>query len=148
MRPPMKKIDYKVGDKVEVCSKEQGFIGSYYEATIISCLDNGRYVIRYKNLLKDDESSELLTETLLPKDFRPSPPRVCNPSKFQFNQKVDVFDNDGWWVGEIKSEKILMEKSCSYIVYFDYTDQSIQYPYDQIRVHHDLMFSGEWMMEA
>ncbi|PNX95658.1 RNA binding protein, partial [Trifolium pratense] len=56
MRPPMKKIDYKVGDKVEVCSKEEGFMGSYYEATIASCLDNGRYVIRYKNLLKDDES--------------------------------------------------------------------------------------------
>jgi hypothetical protein len=147
MRPPMKKIDYKVGDKVEVCSKEEGFMGSYYEATIVSCLDNGKYVIRYKNLLKDDESG-LLTETLLSKDLRPSPPRVRNPSKFQLNQKVDVFDNDGWWVGKIISEKILMGKSYYYTVYFKYTDQTVYYTCDQIRVHHELMFSGEWMMEA
>ncbi|GAU14535.1 hypothetical protein TSUD_250770 [Trifolium subterraneum] len=147
MRPPMKKIDYKVGDKVEVCSKEEGFVGSYYEATIVSCLDNGKYVICYKNLLKDDES-EFLTETLLPKDFRPSPPRVRNPLKFRLNQKVDVFDNDGWWVGKIISEKIFMENSYYYNVYFDYTHQSIYYRCDKIRVHHEMMFSGEWMMEA
>ncbi|KAK2377744.1 protein AGENET DOMAIN (AGD)-CONTAINING P1 [Trifolium repens] len=132
MRPPMKKIDYKVGDKVEVCSKEEGFMGSYYEATIVSCLDNGKYVIRYKNLLKDDES-RLLIETLLLKDLRPSPPRVRNPSKFQLNQKVDVFDNDGWWVGKIISEKILMGKSYYYTVYFKYTDQTVYYTCDQIR---------------
>jgi hypothetical protein len=104
-------------------------------------------VIRYKNLLKDDES-ELLTETLLPKDLRPSPPRVRIPSKFQLNQKVDVFDNDGWWVGKIISEKILMGKSYYYTVYFKYTGQTVYYTCDQIRVHHELMFSGEWMMEA
>ncbi|PNY02275.1 RNA binding protein [Trifolium pratense] len=147
MRPPMKRIDYNVGDKVEVCCKEEGFVGSYYEATIVSCLDNGKYVVRYKNLLKDDESG-LLTEALFPKDLRPLPPRVRNPPKFQLNQKVDVFDKDGWWVGEITSEKIRMQKSYYYNVYFDYTNQNIYYPCDQIRVHHELSFSGEWILEA
>jgi hypothetical protein len=147
MRPPMKRIDYNVGDKVEVCCKEEGFVGSYYEATIVSCLDNGKYVVRYKNLLKDDESG-LLTETFFPKDLRPLPPRVRNPPKFQLNQKVDVFDKDGWWVGEITSEKIRMQKSYYYNVYFDYTHQNIYYPCNQIRVHHELSFSGEWILEA
>ncbi|AET00175.1 putative Agenet-like domain-containing protein [Medicago truncatula] len=146
MRPPVKRVDYKVGDKVEVCSKEEGFVGSYFEATIVSCLESGKYVIRYKNLLKDDES-ELLMETLFPKDLRPLPPRVRNPSRFELNQKVDVFDNDGWWVGKIASEKILMEKSYYYSVYFDYCHQTIYYPCDQIRVHQELVW-GDWIFEA
>ncbi|AET00182.1 putative Agenet-like domain-containing protein [Medicago truncatula] len=146
MRPPEKRVDYKVGDKVEVCSEDEGFVGSYFEATIVSCLESGKYVIRYKNLLKDDES-ELLMETLFPKDLRPIPPHVRNPLKFKLNQKVDVFDNDGWWVGKIASEKILMEKSCYYSVYFDYCHQTIYYPCDQIRVHQELVW-GDWIFEA
>jgi len=56
MRPPIKRVDYKVGDKVEICSKEEGLVGSYYGGTIVSCLDErGKYIVRYKNLLKDDE---------------------------------------------------------------------------------------------
>lgn len=88
MRLPTKRVDYKVGDKVEVlCSKEDGLVGSYYEDTIVSCLDErGKYTVRYKNLLKDDES-ELLTEILFPKDLCPVPPRVRRPSKFKLNQK-------------------------------------------------------------
>jgi len=61
MRPPTKRVDYKVGDKVEVCSKDDGLVGSYYEGTIVSCHDEReKYTVRYKNLLKDDES-KLLT---------------------------------------------------------------------------------------
>jgi hypothetical protein len=144
---PMRRINYNVGDKVEVCCKEEGFVGSYFEATIVSCLDNGKYVVRYKNLLKDDES-ELLTETFFPKDLRPLPPQVRNPPYFQLNQKVDVFDKDGWWVGEIASEKIRMENTYYYNVYFEYYHESNYYPCDQIRVHHELSFNGEWILEA
>jgi len=147
MRPPTKRVDYKVGDKVEVCSKEDGLVGSYYESTIVSCLEErGKYTVRYKNLLKDDES-ELFIEILFPKDLCLIPPRVRRPSKFQLNQKVDVFDNDGWWVGEIIRDKILMQKTYYYSVYFDYTNQTIYYPCDQIRVHQELSW-GEWIMEA
>ncbi|KEH36508.1 hypothetical protein MTR_2g011700 [Medicago truncatula] len=101
MRPPTKRVDYKVGDKVEVCSKEDGLVG--------------KYTVRYKNLLKDDES-ELLTEILFLKDLCLVPPRVRRPSKFKLNQKVYVFDNDGWWIGEITSDKILMQKTYYYNV--------------------------------
>lgn len=47
MRPPMRRVNYKVRDKVEVCSKEEGFVGSYFKATIISCLENEEYVVLY-----------------------------------------------------------------------------------------------------
>lgn len=138
MRPPLKRIDFCKGDKVEVCSKEDGFLGSYYEATVVSHLDNGLYVVRYKNLLEDDESSPL-TETLYPKELRPSPPKV-NSSHFSLYQKVDAFDNDGWWVGEISGRT-----GSYYFVYFASSNEEIAYPCSQIRVHHEWV-NGEWVL--
>ena len=96
MRSTMKRSNYKYGDKVEVCSKEEGFVGSYFEATIVSCLFNGQYLVCYKNLLQDDKFG-LLLETVYPYEIRPLPPRVRSPHEFQLNQKVDAFDNDGWY---------------------------------------------------
>ncbi|CAI8601192.1 unnamed protein product [Vicia faba] len=145
MRPPMKRVNYNVGDKVEVCSREEGFIGSYFKATIVSCLQNEKFMIRYENLLLDDESGPLI-EIINRRELRPLPPRVRNPPEFHFNQKVDVFDNDGWWLGEITSEKTLSENYYCYNVYFNTTDQTIYYPCDRIRVHHEWIY-GEWILE-
>lgn len=145
MRPPMKRVDYNIGDKVEICSREQGFIGSYYKATIVSCLQNEKFMIRYENLLSEDESGPL-TETIHRRELRPLPPHVRNPPEFHLNQKVDVFDNDGWWLGEITSEKTLYEDYYYYKVYFYPTDETIYYPCDRIRGHHEWIY-GEWILE-
>lgn len=146
MRPPMRRINYNVGDKVEVCSREEGFVGSYYNATIISCLQNGKYVIRYKNLLLDDESGPLI-EMIYSRELRPLPPHVRHPHEFHLNQRVDVFDNDGWWLGEITSERFFFENCYYYRVYFSTTFETICYPQDRIRVHHEWLY-GEWILEA
>ncbi|XP_061371243.1 protein AGENET DOMAIN (AGD)-CONTAINING P1-like [Gastrolobium bilobum] len=140
MRRPMKRVDFCRGKKVEVCSKEDGFVGSYYEATLVSHLPNGLCVVRYTNLLEDDESQPL-TETLYQKELRPLPPRVQG-SAFSLYQKVDVFDNDGWWVGEITGRRI---SDSHYYVYFTTTNEEIAYPYSQIRVHHDWV-NGDWLL--
>lgn len=42
---------FQKGDKVEVESEESGFIGSYYESTIVSPIDTSRYKVKYKTLL-------------------------------------------------------------------------------------------------
>ncbi|XP_061372917.1 protein AGENET DOMAIN (AGD)-CONTAINING P1-like [Gastrolobium bilobum] len=139
MHPPLKRVNFCRGDKVEVCSKEEGFLGSYYEATIVSHLDNGLYVVRYKNLLEDNESQPL-TETLYPKELRPLPPRV-HASQFALYQKVDAFDNDGWWVGSITGRS-----GSHYYVYFSTTNEEIAYPSSHIRVHaalNRILFEGE-----
>jgi len=146
MRSTMKRRNYNYGDKVEVCSKEEGFVGSYFEATIVSCLFNGQYLVRYKNLMQDDKSG-LLLETVYLYEIRPLPSRVHSPKEFQLNQKVDAFDNDGWWLGQIASEKIITEEGHYYKVHFDTTYETICYPSDRIRVHHD-WFDGEWIIEA
>ncbi|KAK7264397.1 hypothetical protein RJT34_32006 [Clitoria ternatea] len=139
MRPPQKRIDFQRDDKVEVCSNEEGFIGSYYEATVVSHLDNGLYMVRYKTLLEDDESQPL-TETLFPKELRPVPPRV-HSSNFSLYQCVDAFDNDGWWVGRITGQS----DSSHYLVYFESSNEEIAYHSSKIRVHHEWLH-GEWIL--
>ncbi|KAK7312868.1 hypothetical protein VNO77_37071 [Canavalia gladiata] len=139
MRPPRKRIDFSIGDKVEVCSKEEGFLGSYYEATVLSHLDNGLYVVRYHTLLEDDESQPL-TETLFPKELRPAPPPV-HSSNFSLYQSVDAFDNDGWWLGQITGKR----GSSHYYVYFSTTHEQIAYPIHNIRLHHE-WHDGEWFL--
>jgi hypothetical protein len=143
MRPPATKVNYKVGDKIEVCSKEEGFIGSYYEATIASCLENGKYVVRYKTILEDDKS-DLLKETLFPKDIRTIPPRVKKSHSFQLGQRVDVFYNDGWWIGIIIGQKILIRKRYYIRVHFISLNKMMYCPCARIRVHKELIY-GEWI---
>ncbi|KAI4333852.1 hypothetical protein L6164_018610 [Bauhinia variegata] len=139
MRPPSKKINFYRDDIVEVCSKEQGFEGSYYEARVISHLDNGLYVVEYKNLLENDESGPLV-ETVYPKELRPHPPKI-SARGYALNEKVDAFDNDGWWVGKITGRTGL-----NYHVYFEYCDQEIAYPVSQLRVHQEFIH-GKWVVD-
>jgi hypothetical protein len=49
------KVDHKVGDKVEVYNNKEGFMSTYYEGTIVSCIENGKYVVHYKNLFEYDK---------------------------------------------------------------------------------------------
>lgn len=123
---------------MEVCGKEEGFFGSYYEATIVSYLNNARYVVRYKTLVDDDEAKPL-TETVNLRELRPSPPLVRSTSEFSLHQKVDAFHNDGWWVGEITGKS-----GSQYTVYFATSNEEIVYPSSQIRVHQDWV-NGEWI---
>jgi len=138
MRQPRKMINFGHGDKVEVCSTEEGFLGSYYLATVVSRLDNGLYVVRYDTLLEDN-SSQPLTETLYPRELRPKPPRVT-ASSFALSQQVDVFENDGWWVGEI-TEKVDDDHYC---VYLSTTEEEVVYPASAIRVHQEWL-NGRWV---
>ncbi|OIS97428.1 PREDICTED: DUF724 domain-containing protein 3-like [Nicotiana attenuata] len=92
---------FQKGDEVEVESGELGFIGSYYEATIVSRIGTSCYKVKYKTLLTEDES-ELLEEIVPASEVRPVPPHIENPEGgFSLYDGVDVFDNDGWWFGFI-----------------------------------------------
>ncbi|KAK3008403.1 hypothetical protein RJ639_013933 [Escallonia herrerae] len=55
--------DFFGGDKVGVSSKADGFVGSYFSATVISELMNEGYVVQYMRLLKEDMSGRLNFET-------------------------------------------------------------------------------------
>ncbi|KAF6169992.1 hypothetical protein GIB67_034384 [Kingdonia uniflora] len=90
---------FRAGDQVEVQIEEDGFRGSYYEATVVAPMENRGYYIEYKTLLTDDQK-RLLREDVDETDIRPVPPEI-KVSCFAPLDIVDAFDNDGWWVGKI-----------------------------------------------
>ncbi|CAK9186254.1 unnamed protein product [Ilex paraguariensis] len=121
---------FRRGDRVEVASKEEGFNGSYYAATVISELLKKEYIVQYKTLLKDDLSGPL-REIVSVDEFRPAPPEIPATGLGLYD-KVDAFDNDGWWVGKITG-KIGNE----FFVYFETTGDEIVYPLENLRIHQE-----------
>ncbi|XP_049409174.1 protein AGENET DOMAIN (AGD)-CONTAINING P1-like [Solanum stenotomum] len=133
---------FQKGDEVEVASQVYGFIGSYYEATIVSSIGAYHYRIKYKNLLTDDESAPL-EEMFTSAAIRPVPPHqdeTMSENGFRLYDMVNVFANDGWWFGFI-SGKIGEE----YYVYFPTTADNIAYPRHVLRFHQEWS-NGKWIV--
>ncbi|KAH7521391.1 hypothetical protein FEM48_Zijuj07G0028100 [Ziziphus jujuba var. spinosa] len=129
---------FGIGKEVEVCSREDGFLGSYYAATVVAHLENmNMYIVQYKELLKNDESGPLI-ERVLKNEVRPVPPEMV-ATGFSYLDKVDAYDNDGWWVG-----KITGKEGSNYNVYFETTGEEIAYPVSRLRFHLDWL-SGKWV---
>ncbi|MED6170045.1 hypothetical protein PIB30_026897 [Stylosanthes scabra] len=142
MPPPNRRVTLRRGSNVEVIGKEEGFFGSYYEATIFKCLGMGCYVVQYMNLLEDSGRKPLLDVVRL-KDIRPIPPdHDADLDGFEVNQCIDVYDNEGWWVGEIKSKR----RRGEYFVYFSSTNEEIVYSAPQIRTHMEWS-NGSWTFQ-
>ncbi|XVF55295.1 hypothetical protein PTKIN_Ptkin06aG0025500 [Pterospermum kingtungense] len=126
-------VVFSRGDYVEVCSKEEGFLGSYYEARIVMPLDNNTlYKVQYKNLVEEEDHTIPLVEIVLAEEIRPVPPKTPGEvtGLFRYLETVDAFDNDGWWVGNITGKK-----GSKYWVYFDTTKDEIAYPAALLRNH-------------
>lgn len=133
---------FQKGDKVEVCSKEYGFIGSYYAAIVLEKLGD-KYKVVYKNLVEEDDESKPLVEIVTADEVRPRPsppPREKVDLEFDVLDRVDVFDNKGWWVGTITEKRGEDE----YFVYFETTADHIAYPKRKLRFHRDWI-DGQWL---
>ncbi|KAI8006259.1 Protein AGENET DOMAIN (AGD)-CONTAINING P1 [Camellia lanceoleosa] len=128
---------FRRGDRIEVASKEDGFVGSYYSATVISELMKKHYMVQYKTLLKEDEAGPL-REIVAADEVRPVPPEIP-ATGFGLYERVDAFDNDGWWVG-----KITGRLGPKYYVYFEKTGDEIAYPLAQLRIHQDWL-NDKWV---
>ncbi|KAG8380619.1 hypothetical protein BUALT_Bualt06G0034500 [Buddleja alternifolia] len=116
---------FYVGDSIEVSSKEDGFFGSYYEATVVAKITrNNQCVVEYKNLVEDDLSAPL-REVVSADEVRPAPPPLGQPTiRYFYGDVVDAFDNEGWWVGTVKGMDVNEGK---YYVYFELFKVKIAY---------------------
>ncbi|XP_055823818.1 protein AGENET DOMAIN (AGD)-CONTAINING P1-like [Solanum dulcamara] len=130
-------MGFSRGDLVEVESKEDGFLGSYYEAIVVCQPLKKDYIVQYKTLLKDDHSGPL-TEFVTLSELRPVPPEI-SVSGFNLNDQVDAFGNDGWWVGRITG-KI----GSKYFVHFESSGDECGYAVSDLRVHQDWI-NGKWV---
>ncbi|CAA7026435.1 unnamed protein product [Microthlaspi erraticum] len=125
-------MEFVKGDKVEVCSKEDGFFGSYLEAKVVSSkLPYGSYYkVKYYNLVTDGEDPLPLIEIISSDEIRPMPPKSEPVLTFGLHDKVDAFDLDGWWVGEITGRR-----GDLFSVYFATTNEECVYPLKRLRKH-------------
>ncbi|KAK9132089.1 hypothetical protein Scep_011617 [Stephania cephalantha] len=129
---------FRQGDYVEVTSDEDGFQGAYYTAKVVKPLSQNQYLVQYQTLLTDDESS-MLREVVDAIHVRPLPP-VIRALEFRAWDEVDVYANDGWWVGRVVGEKEGM-----YEVFFDCYECSIWYGVDELRIHQEWEY-GRWVI--
>lgn len=112
--------EFSKGTLVEVKSNEEGYQGAWYTATIIGPIQNDKYVVEYQTLKTDDES-ELLKEKVDACHLRPCPPNMQRVDRFRLFERVDVWYNDGWWVGII----IRILEDLDYTVYFWTTNEEL-----------------------
>ncbi|XP_050222072.1 DUF724 domain-containing protein 3-like [Mercurialis annua] len=128
-------MKFKAGDKVEVCCKQNGYVGSYYEATVVEPLDQDHsYSVRYKYSVEENTS---LTEIVPADEVRPPPPPAPGMSPkisgFLRYKAVDAFDGVGWWVGQITRKK----GSSQYDVYLTTIGLELTLQSSQLRPHLD-----------
>ncbi|CDP16821.1 unnamed protein product [Coffea canephora] len=65
--------------------------------------------------------------------IRPCPPEIHQVEHFELFTQVDVWYNDGWWVGHISKVK----DGFKYKVFFENTNEEIDFEHVQLRPHQD-----------
>ncbi|XP_030452074.1 protein AGENET DOMAIN (AGD)-CONTAINING P1 [Syzygium oleosum] len=129
------------GQEVEIASKEEGFIGSYYKATIVTYIQNEFYLVQYRELLKEDESGPL-REVIRGEDIRPTPPAKLLPTAsagFAMLDRVDALYNDGWWTGRITGRE-----GSTYVVHFENSGERLAFSDSDLRMHLEWV-NGNWI---
>ncbi|XP_076926044.1 protein AGENET DOMAIN (AGD)-CONTAINING P1-like [Bidens hawaiensis] len=116
-------MKFKRGDRIEVVDMGPGFLGSFYDGSIILRVGKKTYIVQFRTLLEVDKFG-FLREFVKADKIRLKPDDVL-VTGFDLAEKVNVFANDGWWVGRIAS-KI---GDTEYLVHFDNTNQDIIYPF-------------------
>ncbi|CDP15932.1 unnamed protein product [Coffea canephora] len=131
------------GDQVEIMSKEEGFQGSYFHATVVTKLEMDEYIVQFKTLLEDDKPAPLRQVHTLD-EIRPIPPEIPR-KKFYVKQKVDAYEGDGWWVGIITGiEEAESEEEFKYTVRFQTTGEQRSFKLENLRVHQEWV-NGNWI---
>lgn len=157
-----------VGEKVEVRSVEEGFLGSWYSGTVISCKKRRLRSIRYDHILSDD-ATDYLVDTVdvsevveglssssygcLRGRLRPVPPKLeVDRFSLAYGLCVDVYISDAWWEGVIFDHE---SGSGRRRVFFpdlgDETDadvQSFRVTQDWDEVRETWECRGRWMLLA
>ncbi|XP_026385169.1 DUF724 domain-containing protein 3-like [Papaver somniferum] len=140
--------DFRHGDLVEVSSKEEGFLGSYFKARIIKQTEKDEFLVEYTKLHEEDDEKCLLREVVPRSEIRHMPPNF-KASYFNVSDPVDVFCKDGWWYGIITGRDPIRSKrtgedSSIYYVYFPLSREEIEYRKWELRAHLERI-NGNWI---
>ncbi|CAJ2662554.1 unnamed protein product [Trifolium pratense] len=138
-------LHFYKGEKVEIRSDEKGYEGSWYTATVVDFLHNGKYLVEYSTL-KTDDLTEPLKEEINVSDIRPCPPEVDRFCRYVTRQRVDVWFNDGWWEGVV-SNVAHGFNGFEYKVYFWTSNEELEFEHCYLRPHQDWI-DGRWMLAS
>ncbi|KAK4836423.1 hypothetical protein QYF36_022858 [Acer negundo] len=143
------------GSLVEVTSNLDGYRGVWFVAKVLETPPPNlrrssrtmTFLVEYQTLLSKD-GKKLLREHVSLGLIRPlpPPPREEEMHRFQVNDVVDGYYNDGWWVGVVchvmcDSEA---EDSKPYTVLFDDPPDSVKFRPSELRFHLDWV-DGKWV---
>jgi hypothetical protein len=106
---------------------------------VVKKLDTNSHAVQCKNLVEEEDTSKLLIEIVSADEVRPVPLRFKFGSGFSMFDKVDAFDNDGWWVG-----KVTVQRGPLYFVFSETTGDEIAYHVSRLSIHLDWV-NGEWV---
>ncbi|KAK2643605.1 hypothetical protein Ddye_025368 [Dipteronia dyeriana] len=139
------------GDRVEVRSEEEGFVGSWHPGTVITCSKHRRRV-KYDHILKDDESghwveavrvSSIIDGACNPDAsqcqkrgfIRPFPPPfefgICS---LHYGLCVDAYYKEAWWEGVIFDHDDGSEERN---VFFPDLGDEMRFKFDSVRITQD-----------
>ncbi|XP_074314533.1 protein AGENET DOMAIN (AGD)-CONTAINING P1-like [Silene latifolia] len=90
---------YNVSDRVEVMFPEAGFVGSFFLATVLLLLDDGHVYVQFHHLLTYS-GFFFLRDIIEVVNIRPMPPFI-GTVEYAVHDLVEVFVNDGWWLGRV-----------------------------------------------
>ncbi|XP_020594534.1 DUF724 domain-containing protein 3-like [Phalaenopsis equestris] len=136
-------MDFKTGDLVEVCSKDEGFHGALYEAKVVRSLPRlNRYTVVYDSIVEEADTSKHLRETVDAAQVRPRPV-WARDGAFTVHQHVDAFCNDGWWEGVV-SCLLGSVRRPKYSISFPITGDAMEFLPSELRPHLDWV-NGEWV---
>lgn len=153
------------GSVVEVTSEVEGYVGSWFEATVLTLPAQPKSKFRskrqmhveYTHLLSEKGRRPLreLVDVVL---VRPLPPLIVAVSDeggeekgeggFEVGDKVDTLDRDGWWAGVVGRVIRRVEEGKEedrYIVRFDNPVHEIEFRRDELRLHLDWR-NGKWFV--
>ncbi|KAJ9546367.1 hypothetical protein OSB04_018910 [Centaurea solstitialis] len=130
---------FSEGTRVEVRSDEEGYHGSWYVATVVGSVGNGKLLVQYDTLTTDD-GLQPLVEMAHASNLRPLPPIINRIDRFKNLEEVDAWYNDGWWVGLVS--KVL--DGLKYVVYFWTTNEESEFKHSKLRPHQELI-NQKWV---
>ncbi|CAD6253518.1 unnamed protein product [Miscanthus lutarioriparius] len=140
------------GTDVEVRVDDDGFHGSWFEATVLDFTPArgyrhpARYTVKYAHLLADDDEG-VLAEPFAPSHIRPRPPPPppSPPPRFQTHDIVEAFHNEGWWSGIVVSAPAGSGSGAAGVtVAFPITREVIEFAPGLVRPRRDYV-DGDWI---
>ncbi|KAL6654098.1 hypothetical protein ACP70R_007563 [Stipagrostis hirtigluma subsp. patula] len=148
--PAQEQAPLSPGAEVEVRVDDDGFHGSWFEATVVDFApargrrSPARYTVTYAHLLADDGGA--LTEPFAPTHIRPRPPPPAPgaggpPPRFAPHDIVEAFHKDGWWSGIVVAAD---DPSAVVTVAFPVTREVISFPPHFVRPRREYV-DGEWV---